>query len=380
MYSLLQRLIQQNSANPPGGEEAVALVIRDYLASIGVSSRLVPVSEGRSGLVALIGKPAGSGESPSCSLGFSGHLDVVPVSAAEREGWKCDPFCGYQDDKRVWGRGSADMKGGLAAILTALKIRLQRDAVLERPIVLAFSCDEEDRMSGVRALVGVPELRGCTEMIVAEPTGLKLCHASRGRTWATITVSGKTGHGSHHDLHNNAIVQAHYLLHEILCEDFSDTYTPQYESSFWQPLTMQAGVPPGIVPDRVTMDLDCRVVPGDSCARVWERFERVLTRLRAKMPDICVHIDVIDKRDPWKLPPSHPFVQTVSEAMQHAWQERVMETAFFLGSSDANIWMHHGICSLIIGPGSLDMAHSANEYVDKSELDDAVSLYLELMK
>lgn len=377
MYCLLQQLLRVASVNPPGGEQAVADLIMEYLRQLGVANRRVEVSAGRACVVASVGHVAGQVDG---AVGFSGHLDVVPVSDDERGLWNVDPFEGVQDDARVWGRGSCDMKGGLAAILTALKVRLRDGAPPAAPIVLAFSCDEEDRMQGVRALLREPEVRACGQMVIAEPTGMNLCRASGGRTWAKVTVRGQTGHGSDRSIERNAIVNAHYLLQDLLIEDFSNTRNAAYGASFWQPLTMQAGVEPGVVPDRLTMTLDCRVVPGDGCDAMWQRLDRILQRLTQQHRCFEAAYHVEETRAPWCLDPQHPLVLTAKQKAAELWPQAPFNEMYFPGTTDGNLYMQHGIPSIILGPGNLAQAHRHNEYVDKQQLVDAARFYLAMMR
>jgi succinyl-diaminopimelate desuccinylase len=168
---------------------------------------------------------------------FTGHLDVVPVSDAERARWASDPFAGAIRDGRLHGRGATDMKGGLAAMVVAASELARERRTPPGDVLLALTADEEDLMAGSKAVARHPLLARDADVVVGEPTGLRVCTAGRGRTWAKLTLRGATGHGSAGS-GRNVIQIAAELIAALDAEDFSATATADSAASFWRPLAM----------------------------------------------------------------------------------------------------------------------------------------------
>ncbi len=378
LIRLASELVRLPSVNPPGRESLVASLLLPYLTDAGLAVDQVDVLPGRPTLLATL---PGAGIAPAQI--FTGHLDVVPISNAERARWASDPFSGDVRDGRLWGRGAADMKGGLAALVRAAVELREEGRTPPGDVVLVLTSDEEDLMSGSKAVAAHPLLDRDADLVVCEPTSLRPCTVGRGRTWARVTVAGRTGHGSHPGS-PNAIELALALLNAVATEDFSDTSDADHGLSFWRPLAIQAGVEPCVVPDTCTFTLDARLVPDHDPDDVWRRLDAHVAALRSRVPGVDVTVEVVDRREGWRTAAS-PLVRDARRALdeEDVPGPRPLDLCF-AGTTDGTVLRragaHHGVRdTIVLGPGELAAAHRESEWVSVDELDAARRVYRRLM-
>lgn len=220
-------------------------------------------------------------------------------------------------------------------------------------------------------------------MVVCEPTSLRPCTVGRGRTWARVTLRGQTGHGSRPSA-PNAIESAMELLGQVAAEDFTDAADIDHGLSFWRPLAIEAGVEPCVVPDRCTLTLDARLVPDHAPDDVWVRLARVADRVRAAH-GITIDVDVIDRREGWRTPPTAPLIrETLAALAAEGVPGPRPHDLCFTGTTDGTVLRrpgaNHGVRDVVIvGPGDLALAHRENESVEITELEAARRVYRRLM-
>lgn len=361
---LLTQLVRVPSINPPGLEKEAVEICRSFLEKYKIDFFTVEAAPGREDIVAIK-----RGSDPNLpGIIFTGHLDVVPVSEKEYARWICDPFSAQIRDGRLYGRGATDMKSGVAALLTALVFSTPL-----RDVAAVLTVDEEDAMAGSKALVGHPALSGFTEVVVCEPTDMRLCTKGRGRTYGHITVTGQTGHGSRPDVSLSAIKMARYLMDEMDSVELNPDKPAHEDRTFWQILAIHAGVDPCVVPDSVTMTLDARLALRDTPERIWSTLRAVISDLKQKYPAFDAEIDVIDRREPWETDPRCPLIKRLDHLLPGH------DTLCFTGTTDGTILRRDGRDAVIIGPGNLDLAHKENESVSLAALEQACGLYEALM-
>lgn len=376
VVELAAHLVRLPTVNPPGRERPATDLLAELLAGAGLTVTRVPAGDGRDTLVAVL---RGSGAAPARII--TGHVDVVGVSGAERERWTSPPFSGVVRGGRLHGRGAADMKGGVAALVTAALDLGEQGLVPPGDALLVLTVDEEDLMAGSKAVAGHPLLARGADVVVCEPTGLRLCTGGRGRTWARITVSGASGHGSLAS-GRNPIQAAARLIDALEAEDFSATAEPDSPASFWRPLAIHAGIEPCVVPDACTFTVDARLAPGHDPAEVWLRFDALVDRAAGDLPGLRVGRQVLDAREGWRTPSSAPVVVEASAALLDLGLDAA--PSVFGGTTDGTVLRRpgagHGVRDVVIvGPGDLADAHRENESVAISDLHAAVRLYRRLL-
>lgn len=374
--ALTQKMIQIPSIDPPGNEAEMSNFVKSYLEKAGIEVEAIPVEgldESRKNIIARI---PGSGE--AAPLIFSGHMDVVPVTDKERQSWICEPFVGeIHDDGFMYGRGSSDMKGGLAGILTAMKFIKDNNIVPPGDIILAASVDEENLMLGAKAMVHYPQLQDAKGIIVCEGTGLELIADSRGRTWAEVVFEGKSAHASLKGAGNNAIVHALKFADRLLNHSIPYEYHELLGEFFWQINVIQGGVEPAMVPDQCVLTVDARLVPGITPEMVWDEVQKLLDELHAEDENSIAHIHILEAREPWYTDMSSPVVDLVRNSYETL--EIPMGRRGQKGTTDGTFLRRIGIDTVMVGPGDSKYNHKANEKVSVQFVRDAARLYLTMM-
>lgn len=386
---LLCKLIACDSSNPPGREFGAARAVADFfgfdLTEDGALNRRLDAPSCLQGGAVSVAPQRHNlwfrldGTTDAPALAFTGHMDVVPVGPEERRRWDTDPFEPVLKDGRVYGRGSTDMKSGLAAAMLALKQKaddVARGGARPRQTVyLLATVDEESDMLGSRAYLREPWIWDIGELVVCEPTGLELCVAGRGRTYGTVTLHGGTGHGSHGNAGNLIHAAAHFL-NAMEEEDFKE-FADARGHSFWQCLAIHAAKEPCVVPDELTLTLDARLAVDHPVDDIWERIRGLLDKTFGDT-NITRELAVTDRRQGWATPAASPFRQKVERALQDC--ALPVQTALFGGTTDASKLREAGLEALIVGPGDLHLAHRENESVDVKEALGALTLYRRLIE
>ncbi|MBU0515119.1 MAG: M20 family metallopeptidase [Proteobacteria bacterium] len=365
--SLAQRLVRFPTENPPGNEagaiEHLAEVVQDW----GFETELLWTDTGRVNLVARLGWG-----NRSRRILFNGHLDVVP--SGDQAAWTREPFEGKIADGRLWGRGAADMKGGVAAMLWAARlIQLSKEQPHDAEIVFHLVSDEETGGThGAKFLVD-HGLARADAAVVGEPTGLNVVVASKGAIWSRLNVKGKSAHGSIPHLGENAIERMADLILRL------GDMPLQGEHPLLGPPTINLGTITGgskinMVPDRCVLEVDRRVLPGESRQAALGQLTRLVEEFRA---DTGVEVDLeeILYASGYEIDPAEKIVQAALRAAEAVTGEP-KEPRGARGFTDARFYfLEAGIPTIILGPGSISQAHAADEFVEIEQLRLSVGLY-----
>ncbi len=337
--------------------------VANVLTSHGVTATRVFSEDGKqANLHAVIG-PA---DVPGVML--SGHTDVVPV---EGQDWTSDPFAMVIDDDRLVGRGTADMKGFIAAILAAVPDMVKAD--LKRPIHLAFSYDEEIGCIGVRRLIDMlqdvePKPAFC---IVGEPTAMRAATAHKGKVSGEIICTGKAGHSSLPAEGVNAIYLAGDMINALrdLQREIIDAGEP--DNDYLTPHTsvhaglIRGGTALNIIPDNCRIAFEIRQRPEDDP-------DALIDRLRAKAAKIADAQDNPDAKIEIRIDTHYPAFSTPAD------HEAVRFVTALTGDNDllkldfgteAGLFQHDlGVAGVVCGPGNIAQAHKADEFVARAQL------------
>lgn len=339
----LQKLVQINSVNPGldpdgPGEEEVASFIYDTLNDLSVPCDIETVTPGRVNVTARI---AGKGDGPSLML--NAHTDTVGVAGME------DPFSGRIDGNRLYGRGSYDMKGSIAAILGTAKALKENDIQLRGDLILSFVADEEHESIGAKALV---KKITADAAIVTEPTDLNLCLAHRGFGIFKIVTEGKTAHGGRHKQGVDANMNMGLLLAELhkLSQRLPDENSHAFcgEASLHVPL-ISGGRSLFVYSNQCTIHAERRTIPGETLEKVTKELQSVIDRLTHNHPSFLATLETEIWRSPYEVDSSSAIVTATKKAARaiigkspgiigHTWWE------------DSAIFGEAGIEAVILGP------------------------------
>lgn len=345
------------------------LYIEDYLRAQGVASYLVPTADGtKASLFATIGPTDVAG------VGLSGHTDVVPVDG---QTWDSDPFTMVARDGRFYGRGTADMKGFLAAVLAAVPRFKER--ALKIPVHLVFSYDEEIGCLGVRPMISEFGTRLMTPrlVIVGEPTEMRVVDAHKGPVRWQVDITGRAAHSSMAHLGVNAITYAGRILAELSAieTELRTGYSePRFEPPYptLQVTTIDGGTASNIIPVSCRFGFEVRMTPGLDVEAIDRRVRRFidevcLPEMTARAPESGVRLTRTNSVPPFGAAPNS---EAVALALALAGQNETFAVSY---ATEAGLFQDAGAPSVVCGPGRIAEAHTANEWIAESEIHKCLS-------
>ena len=366
--ALTRALVAVDSRNPviaPGGpgEGAAAALLAGVLRDWGFAVELQEVVPGRPNVLARTGRRGGP------VLLFNGHLDVVGT-----EGMVHPPFDPVLRDGRIYGRGSADMKAGIAAMCAAAS---RAASATTAELVIAAVIDEENESLGTRALVE----RGlrADAAIVTEPTQLAIMPAHRGFVWLEIELRGRAAHGSRYDIGVDAIRHAGLLLAELDAFEEAVLVTrthPLLGRASLHASLVHGGIGMSTYPDRCILSIERRTVPGESTDAVIAEVRDAFARVAARRPTFDASVRLITAQGASDVSPDAAVVRALRSAI-----ETEGMTASVEGMSawtDAAILNEAGIPAICFGPGDIKLAHAAEEWVPVDEIERATAVLTRL--
>ena len=367
--ALTKALVAVDSQNPSlveggVGEATVARVLADVLREWGFRVETQEIAPGRLNVVARIGTSGGR------SLMFNGHLDIVGIA-----GMTHAPFDPVEKDGHIYGRGSADMKAGIAAMCAAAA--RASDAGLPGEIVIAAVCDEEFTSIGTRGLIE----RGvrADAAIVTEPTQLAIMPAHKGFVWIEAKFVGKAAHGSRYDIGVDAIRHAGLFLAELHRYE-STTLTTRGHELLGRPSVHAAGISGGSgmssYPDSCELSIERRTIPGETTEQVRLEIEELLDRVKLVDDKVRGSVKVTMAQQPSDVKTSAPIVRALAQSMANcAVRESI---AGMTAWTDAALLNAAGIPAICFGPGDIGVAHAAEERVPIKQIEDATRVLADL--
>lgn len=371
MLTLAQDLIRLRTVNTPGApvvEEPAADLLERVMTGFGWRVVRDEVAPGRSNVVGVIeGRPGGR------TLLFEGHTDVV--TPGDPGSWSFDPFAADIVDGRLRGRGSADMKAGLAALVHAARA-VQLGGFAGRLVVAALA-DEEGMMLGVKHFAAVTAARvapdGIDGAIIGEPEGGEICACAKGAVRVVATLTGRMAHGAMPEQGRNPIPALAPLLTGLaeLAADW-DTRVgvhPLLGRVYLTPTVAQAGdlAQLNVIPARAGVAVDIRTVPGVDHDELRGQLDRLVTEVAAAH-GLAGELAVLDDRPPVDTAREHPVVAALAAAHR---QVHGADAPFggVPGTTDGTILTRDaGVATVVYGPGGKWIAHQVDEYAEVSDI------------
>ncbi|MHA2036707.1 MAG: M20 family metallopeptidase [Promethearchaeota archaeon] len=420
----LRDLIQTDSYNPPGNEKNVALVIQQYLKKVNIESEIFSFGENRANLIAML-----KNDFKGKNLLYNGHMDVVPPGSVEE--WKMAPLSATIKRKKIFGRGAADMKGGLAAIVITLKILKKLGLELSGNLILNAVGDEETH--------GILGTKWCVEnklkdipvdfTLISEPSGLTplpkaIMLGERGRVLVKLVTNGVSAHAALSSLGKNAIYMMSKIIENL---DRMDKYMPFVDPPLKmerlkellsaafaseevfnkilddQPriralldslvkstrvLTMiSGGIKDNVVPDMCEAVIDFRLLPGQTVEEIIEGLSQLIRNevgfdvrdeVTGDPEDIFVYLEVLSASEGsyWKEWEQSKELQYFYDLVSNVYKKK----PFYLlypPSADAHYLRNTGFCpqTILFGPGSAGTAHATNEYIEITDFINSIKVY-----
>ena len=361
---LTRKLLEFNTVNPPGAEEACAQYLGDLLQSAGFRVDYSSFAPSRTSLIARIGAPGGKPP-----LGFTGHIDTVPLGAAP---WKKHAFGASLEGGKLYGRGSSDMKSGIAAFVIAA-VGLAEQLKNGPGVTLVITADEETGCQGALHLVQESELLGRVgALLIGEPTANYPLLGHKGALWFDVVTRGVTAHGSMPERGVNAVYGAAEAILKLRDFRFEEPAHPLMGQPTLNVGTVRGGLNINSVPDEATIGVDVRSVPGQDHAALLERIRSLL----GDSAEVRPHTDV----GAIYSEPAHAWVQHVFDVaapILGARPEPRAATYFTDGAVLRDVY--RDVPMLVLGPGEPHLAHQTDEYCLVDRIEQAVDIYRELI-
>jgi acetylornithine deacetylase/succinyl-diaminopimelate desuccinylase-like protein len=366
---LLEELVRIDSVNPamggPGEHEIMARLL-EILRDLGLEVSTPEVVDGRRNLLATL-----PGTSSAPTLLLEAHLDTVAMPE--------DGLAVSRSEDRLIGRGSCDTKGSGAAMIAAMA-ELIGSGEERASVVFAGVADEEDRMLGSRALVD--QLPPVDAAVIGEPTSLEPVRVHNGLARIIIETHGRAAHTSRAHLGVNAISAAARVvasLEERLLPRLTARAHPLAGPALLTPAVIGGGVAPNVVPDRCRLWVDRRLAPGENPDAALAEIDDLLEGLRERG-------DRITRKPPWVLleavetPADHPVVRLAEQSVEAVLGRPMTAGGVPYGTDASNLSGVGGVPCVVLGPGSIDQAHTDDEWVPVEEVRQGAAIYAEMAR
>lgn len=366
VYDIFDRLIAFPTVSRDGNIDLIRY-IADYLSGAGIDAELYPHADGdRASLFATVGPRKRGG------VVLSGHTDVVPV---EGQAWTSDPFRLTRRDDRLFGRGTADMKGFIACAMEALVAA--KDQALARPLHIAFSYDEEIGCVGVRPMLAALAAAGIRPewVLIGEPTSMQVATGHKGKTGIRATCRGHAAHSALAPTGLNAIHLAADMLsgiREMQAEiERTGRRDPDYDIPY---TTLHAGVIRGgtalnIVPDNCEMLFEIRNIADDDPKSIMDQFfdraEAIVASKKNMFPEAGITLEIFNE---------YPGLSTDTageisgKAIALSGQSNRIKVAF--GTEGGLFQDVLGTTAIVCGPGNMEQGHKPDEYVTVGQMEE----------
>ena len=367
---IAQALIRLPSVNPDydpasPGEGAVAAWLENWGRANGFTVLRQPVLPQRENILLQFRNGA---DHPHFML--NGHTDTVGVG-----GMTIAPFGGEVRDGRLWGRGASDMKGPLACMLAAALRLKQSPATWRGTLTIAFMADEEYRFRGVTAMLD--ELAELPDFaVVGEPTRLRVVRGCKGCLRFPVHAVGRAAHSSKpHEGRSAVVAMAHAILEleRHFSTRLAQITAPEFGTSTGSIGLINGGTGVNIVPERCTIQVDIRLLPGQDGQQTLAEIQTLLRERCRQVPDVQWQFDGPSVLDPsFELPAEHPLVRTACAVLGQAQPDVV-----FFGC-DASKLAARGVPVIVLGPGDIAQAHTVDEFIALADLEAGTDAYLRL--
>lgn len=359
---IFEALMAQDTINPPGNEKRGALCLKEIFDREGIPCEVQDLGDNRANFIASFGE----GDK---ILEYSGHLDVVPCVGD----WQHTAIGTTEEGDLIYGRGACDMKGGVAAMCSAAISMFRDKTPLNGQIRLTFVADEEDANLGMHAFLD--SHKAATYTILGEPTDLHVAIAHRGVGRYYIDLLGHACHAALRSTEETAVAKAARAVMAI--EDLNKQLESMTHDVLPSPsivVTMVQGYEKdNVVPGKVRLLVDFRVLPGMTEPQTRKLVQDALDAHGIVGFELTKHFFMPGG----EVAQAHPFVSACVEQDEKL-NERKEAPQAFGASCEQCFLVEAGSATVIIGPGSLDQAHTVDEFVEKAQLLRAAKLYREI--
>lgn len=365
MKELLKKLVQAQTTSETG-ELASAQIISAEFARFGMESEIDSWESNRANIIARV-KSSGQ----KAALLFACHHDVVGPGEAP---WQYPPFGAVEIDGKIYGRGSTDMKGGIAAAVTAICGIVDSDTKLQGDIIFVAAAGEETDSAGAARFVEncdwLPELAG---VIIPEPTDFSIVTAHRGMLWLEVKTGGKSAHGSAPELGVNAITSMRHFLNELEKYDISAKSHELLGRCSMSVNTIAGGKTLNVVPDKCVVGIDIRTIPGANHRDIVADIKAIFEKLKSENSQFEAEVSIIRQVRSMETDSKSDFVKDFCSSVG---MDKTQAVGF---TTDGPQFASLGVPVVIFGPGKPHLCHKPDEYIEIADLERAVEYYQKII-
>lgn len=370
LLRLASTLVRIPSENPPGNEKEIADYLASKLRELGFKTFEYNFKPGRPNVVGILKSQKKK------SLMFDGHLDTVP--AGRKDQWITDPFSGEIRDRKLYGRGSADMKSSIAAFISAVEAVLDAGEELMVDVLMCLVSDEEVSGMGTRDVLSKGYKADMA--LVGEPTGLTIQVAHKGVIRWKLSTFGKAAHASSPDEGVNAIYKMAKACLEL--DIYSKQLMRKRDKLLGSPTlsvdTIRGGEKDNVIPDYCKVTIDRRLIPREKPEETEAELIEVLEAIKKKDEEFNYRIERYHCTEPSETKPDAEIVKMLEKSIINVTRKKP-EILGFHATCEMVQLVKEGIPTVIFGAGRLDQAHKANEHVNVEEIINAAKIYAELL-
>ncbi len=357
-------LVRIDSQNPPGDEKTIAAFVQKYLVRLGLKTRSVEFSPGRTNVLAYFG-----GKRHKKSLLITPHLDTVPAGNS----WKRNPFLAHKEGRRLYGLGATDCKGNLAVCLEALRSLVEEKARLDYELVFAATADEESGSGlGLIPLLEKNILKPSAALVL-DADDFEIVFTQKGLLHLKLVIEGKKAHGAYPWLGDNAIARAVEILYGLARARLSSARNRYLRAATLNIGTIRGGDKVNVVADRCECELDLRFLPGTAPETMLKKIRQAAQKHAGRFK-----LEIESLQTPYAIEKSHPLIKYLRQAML-----KVKIKPVLTGSEGATVitfFQHKNIPAVATGFGSAGCAHMADEYVQADNLYKGTQVLVEFLK
>ena len=360
--ALTRTLLQFDTINPPGRERDCARHAGAMLEQWGYKVEYHEYADSRTSVIARAG--GSEAKKPLC---LTGHLDVVSLGTRK---WAHDPFAGETAGDKLYGRGSSDMKAGVAAILIAARSMAKKLSGTPG-VVIVLTAAEEGGCIGSRKLAETQLLGKAGAIVVGEPTSNYPFVGHKGSIKFSAAFRGVSAHGSMPHLGENAVYKAARAVARLEAFDFKAKKHPIMGEPTLNVGTFEGGSGVNLVPDLAKIGVDIRTVPGVD-------HKKLMSRLKTLMGK--ADVDVFSDLPPVWTEPDEAWMQRVFEVCKPVLGKKPKaKTATYMTDAANLLKVYAGAPTVVLGPGEAQMAHQTDEYCSMARIGEAVAIYEQLI-
>jgi len=364
---LLSQLVETDTCQPDGNEARLVNFIENRYANTRAVCTRIEHSDNRASLVIKL-----AGEADAGTIAFIGHIDTV--ACGDPALWSSPPLSAIVRDGVLYGRGAADMKGGLTSMLLTLDHFIAQDQQLKKSVLFCFTADEEKDGSGARALLDYGLLKSIEAIIVCEPSDEAIGICEKGALWVRVSANGVACHASRPELGVNALEAVIDFASKARgALDFSENNEFLGKNTI-SVTNLRGGIMTNIVPANASIELDIRTLPTVSHTDIQRKLVDICAELELARKPLSLKLEIINNRPPLGIEETDGFVNNIMLCGEKR-GITLKKRGLFFYTDASQLVPALGVPFVILGPGDDRQAHKANEHIELNSVARFARIY-----